>query len=437
MRAVIALVCLALLLPSAAKANTIEEVRSPGGITAWLVHEPAIPIIALKIAFDGGSAYDPQGKEGLANMLSGLLDEGAGELDSLTFQTRLRELAVGLGFEAGRDGFYGSLSTLSRNRDEAFELLRLALNAPRFDAEPLERIRGQLLARLRFDARDPGAIASRTWFAKAFDGHPYASPTRGTPDSIAAITADDLRGYAGKVFARDRLAIGVVGDITAEELAPALDRIFGGLPAEAGVPPVPAATLRAVGAVEVVDFDLPQSRVLFGGAGVARDDPDWYAAYLLNYILGGGTLTSRLGAEVRERRGLAYSINTYLLPLDHAPLHLGGVGTQNARVAETLTVVRSEIARMRREGVGEDELQDAKTYINGSFPLSLTSSGAIAGVLRSMQQNDLGSDYLERRPTLFNAVTPDDIKRVAQRLLDPEAMFVVVVGRPEGVDSGG
>lgn len=429
---------LLLILPVSAGAMTpIQTVTSPGGITAWLVRDTSIPVIALSFSFRGGSAADPAGREGVANMLSALLDEGAGELDSLAFQTRLQTLAVYLSFDAGRDDFYGSLRTLSRNREEAFDLLRLALNEPRFDPAPVERMRAQLQTSLRRSTRDPGTIASRAWFARAFGDHPYAQPGIGSEESLAAIGSDDLRAYAANRFVRDGLVVGVVGDISAEELAGRLDQVFGALPATAPAAEVPDVEPRIDNVVDVVDMDVPQSRIVFGGPGILRSDPDWYTAYVLNYILGGGSLTSRLGLEVRERRGLAYGVSTYLYPLDHAGLHMGSVGTQNSRVAETLSVVRAEIARLREEGVTAKELADAKTYLNGSFPLSLTSSAAIARILATMQREELGQDYLERRPELIDAVTADDVKRVAQRLLDPKKLFVVVVGRPGALPSDG
>ena len=436
-RVALLLLLLLPLLPAGAAATEIETVRSPGGITAWLVREPSIPVIAVEFSFRGGSALDPAGRKGVANMLSALLDEGAGELDSLAFQTKLETLAIDLSFDVGRDDFYGSFKTLSANREEAFELLRLAVNEPRFDVVPVERIRAQILSGLRRSERSPDSIASRTWFKRAFGDHPYAEASSGTLDSVAGITSDELRDYIGRVFTRDGLTVSVVGDIAPEELAVALDRVFGALPAEGDATTVPEVELQVGGAIEVVDFDVPQSRIIFGSPGILRNDPDWYAAYLMNYILGGGSLTSRLGLEVRERRGLAYGISSYLLPLDRAGLFMGGVGTQNGRVAETLQVIKDEIGRLRDGGVSAEELADAKTYLNGSFPLSLTSSSAIAAVLSAMQREHLGIDHLQRRPQLIDAVTLADVQRVARRLLDPERLFVVVVGRPDGLPSGG
>lgn len=415
----------------------ITEVVSPGGIKAWLVQEPSVPVISVEFIFTGGAALDPAGKEGLANMVSGLLDEGAGELDSLAYQTRLEDLAVRLRFNSGRDRFGGSFKTLTRNRDAAFEMLRLAINEPRFDSVPVERIRQQIIVGLTRELEDPGSIASRTWFETAFPDHVYGRPADGTIDSVRAITTDDLEQFVAQRFARDNLIIGVVGDITPEDLGPLLDRAFGGLPATATPVDVPDVVPPDDDRLTVVRKDIPQSVVFLGMRGIKRDDPDWYAAFVMNYVLGGGGLGSRLNDEVREKRGLAYSVYSYLLPLQHTGIYAGGVGTQNARVGESLDIFRSELRRLRDEGITAEELADAKTYLNGSFPLRLTSGAGIARLLVAIQRQNLGIDYIDRRPDYINAVTLDDIKRVAQRLLTPDNLLIVVVGDPEGIEQDG
>ncbi|MDP6344827.1 MAG: pitrilysin family protein, partial [Alphaproteobacteria bacterium] len=395
-----------------------------------------IPLISVSFSFAGGATLDDPRRKGTANMVSGLLDEGAGGLDSLAFQTRLEELAVRLSFDADRDSFTGGLRTLTENRDAAFDLLRLALTKPRFDGVAVERIRRQIITGLKEDQENPNAVVGRTWFAMAFKDHPYALPTRGSQDSVAAITADDLRSFVASALARDRLTIGVVGDIGAAELAPLLDATFGGLPESTERTMIGETAPVTDAGLKVVEMEIPQSRVMFGAAGLKRDDPDWYAAYVLNYVLGGGGFASRLYDEVREKRGLAYSVYSYLYPLDHAGIHLGGVGTQNGRVAEALTVIRQQFAKARDEGINADELANAKTFLNGSFPLRLTSSGRIARLLVAIQRENLGIDYFDRRPELINAVTLADVKRVAKRLLRPEKMLVVVVGKPVGLEAG-
>jgi zinc protease len=419
--------------PDAKAAAEVERVVSPGGIEAYLISEPSIPFMALSLRFAGGAIADPEGKEGVANMVSGLLDEGAGELDSQAFQTELEDLAIRLSFNAGRDSFTCDLKTLTENRERAFELLRLALSEPRFDEAPVHRIKGQVQASLRRRLNDPDQIASRTWFEKAFAGHPYARSVEGTIESVEAIAREDLAAFVENRFAKDNLLIGVAGDVTAEELGPLLDLAFGDLPEQPEPLRVPSVEPKAEG-LQVARQAVPQSKVLFGQKGLERENPDFYAANIANHILGGGGFTSRLTAEIREKRGLAYSVYSYLYPTDYAPIWLGGLGTSNASVAEAIALVQGQIQRMAEGEVSEAELADAKTYLTGSFPLRLTSNHRIAALLVSMQVNDLGIDYLEKRNGFIEAVTLDDVKRVAARLYDPASLLTVVVGDPQGLE---
>lgn len=413
-----------------------QRVVSQGGIEAWLVEDHANPIISAEIAWrDSGSAFDPVGKEGLSRLLAGTMDEGAGPYDSQAYQRRLEDLSIKLSFSAGQDMLHASLITLVRNRDSAFDMLRLALVSPKFEESALNRVKGQILAGLAKSSEDPETIASRTWRAAAFAGHAYARQNEGTAESVPALAASDLKA-ALKRLGRDNMIIGVVGDIKPEELAQLLDRTFLDLPTKAAVSAMPEA---AVAAPQegikpfVVNKSIPQSVVQFGFQGVKRDDPDWYAAYTLNYILGGGGFTSRLMVEIREKRGLAYSAYSYLYPMDHGAAWIGGVATRNDKVAQSIALVRKELENVAQDGVSAQELADAKTYLTGSFPLRFDSSRNIAGLLVSMQADRLGLDYLDKRNDLVARVTRADLARVAKRLIRPENLIVVVVGSPKGL----
>jgi zinc protease len=417
-----------------ALATTIERVVSPGGIEAWLVHEPAVPMIAVDFAFGGGAAQDPAGKAGAANLVASLLDEGAGDLDSKTFHARLERKAIELGFQAERDMLRGTLRTLTENRDEAFDYLRLALTAPRFDQTDVEIIRSQILSNLRRATTSPTDIANLRWWQTAFADHPYGRPVNGTLESVPTISADDLKDYTRRVLARANLKIAVVGDIDAEAVKAMLDRVFGGLPAEPDLKPVANVAPQGLGRRIVVKLDVPQAVVTFGGPGIARKDPDFMAAYIVNHILGGGAFSSRLYQEVREKRGLAYSVYDSLVWLNHSALFLGGTATRADRAGETLDVIDKEIRRLAESGPTADELAKAKAYLNGSFALNLDTSSKIAAMLVQLQLDGLGIDYFTRRPEMIKAVTLDDAKRVAKRLLDG-GMLVTVAGRPEGLAS--
>jgi zinc protease len=420
---------------SAFASTAIERVVSPSGIEVWLVREPAVPLVALDFSFRGGANQDPADKPGVATMISGLLDEGAGDLDANTYHERLENKAIELGFEADRDYFSGSVRTLVENTDEAAELLRLALTSPRFDTEAVERIRGQLLSNLRHEAENPSHIANQQWWATAFAGHPYGRPVNGTIESMSAITPDDLRAYTRRVFARDVLKVAIVGNIDAAKASEIVEKVFASLPAKSDLLPVASAQPQGLGRVITVNLDVPQSVVVIGGAGIPRKDPDFMAAFIVNHILGGGAFSSRLYHEVREARGLAYSVYSSLVPLSHAALFMGSTATRADRATQTLDVVEKEIRRLAETGPTEDELAKAKTFLEGSFALRFDTSTKIASQLVAMQLDDLGIDYIERRNSLVDAVTLADVQRVAKRLLDG-GLLVTVVGRtPQGLAS--
>lgn len=409
-----------------AAATKIQKVVSPSGIEAWLVEEHAVPMIAVDFAFRGGSSHDPAGREGLANLLSSLLDEGAGDLPSQEFQTKLEDLAIEFAFHDDADRFNGAMKTLSENRDEAFSLLALALQKPRFDGEAVERMRVQTIAALRSASKNPDKVASLLWGETLYPGHPYGRPADGTEASVAAITVDEIRAAHGRIFTRDGLKIAVVGDIDAATLAPLIDRVFAGLPEKGDLPPVgevtPKAGVRAGKAMAV-----PQAVVRFGGPGLKRADPDFIAAYVMNHILGGGTFSSWLYTEVREKRGLAYSVASGLSPLVHTGTFVGHVGTAADKAEETLAVIVEQMARMRDVGPSAAELAEAKAYLVGSYPLRFDTSDKIAASLLAIQVDELGIDYIDRRNGLIEAVTLDDVRRVAKRLF-AEPPSVVVVG---------
>lgn len=425
---------LVLLSSPAARAFEVERVVSPGGIEAWLVADDSVPIVSLSFAFRGGSAVDPDGKEGVAQFVSAMLNEGAGDLDAETFQNKIADLSVDLEFSAARDDFDVTVRMLNESRDEAVDLLRLALTSPRFDPDSMERIRAQILSSIAYNATDPNEIAARVFRETAFEGHPYARTPEGTAETVALIGRDDLQAYVDSSFARDNLVIGAVGDIDAESLGLLLDRLFGDLRAAANLPDVPEIVPAGAGRTIVVDREIPQSIIIFGAPGIKRDDPDFYTASVLIEAIGGG-FGARLTQEVREKRGLAYSVGAVLATYEHGGMVWGQAGTRNERVAETIQIVRDVLADVAANGLAQDEIDDARAYIVGSYPLRWTSSRSTAGALVSIQLAGLPIDYVENREALFDAVTADDVRRVAAELLEPGNLLFVVVGRPDGVVS--
>jgi zinc protease len=415
------------------RAASVQQVVSPGGVEAWLVEDYAVPLVAAQIAFRGGAAQDPGGKPGAANLLAGLLDEGAGPYDAEAFQRLLDEDAIELSFSADRDILTGRLQTLSRNAAQAFSLLGLAVNAARLDAEPLERVRGQVMAGLRREANDPDSVASRGFREKAFPGHPYGQPVRGELELMDKLARADLVELREKSFARENLKIAVVGAIDAAALGRHLDDVFGALPARGALAPVADAVFSGEGQRFVVVVDVPQSTIRFGRQGLARADPDFHAAMVVNHILGGGVFSARLFREVREKRGLAYSVYSQLYVFDHGAMFYGGTSTKNERAAESMAVIEAEIRSLAEDGPSEEELDKAKKYLIGSYALRFDTSNKIAAQLLQIQTDGHGVDYLDERNRLIAAVTMADAKRAAKRLFGDASLLVTVAGRPEGM----
>ncbi len=426
-----AILLLAFALPARAEI-AIQEVTSPGGIKAWLVEDHGIPFTALELRFQGGTSLDAPGKRGAVNLMTALIEEGAGAMDAQGFASARDSLAAKFGFSSDLDGVSVSATFLTENRDQAVTLLREALVNPRFDPDAVDRVRGQVLANLRAGEKDPGTIAQRLFSARAFGDHPYGTSGDGTIDSVTALGRDDVVAAHKAALARDRIYVAAAGDITPEELGKILDRVVGDLPATGAALPGPAV-LNDKGGLHVQTFPGPQSVVLFGQKGLRFDDPDYFPAVLLNEILGGGRFSARLMTEVREKRGLTYGIGTGLASYDHAEVLMGQFASANDKVAEAIGVVKDQWAKVAAEGVTQAELDAAKTYMTGAYPLRFDGNGTIAGILVGMQVMGLPSDYPKTRNARVEAVTLADVKRVAGTLLQPDHLFFEVVGAPKGL----
>jgi len=418
----------------ATAAIDIKTVTSPGGINAWVVEEPSIPFVALEIRIRGGASLDEPGKRGATNLMTALIEEGSGDMDAQAFQAKLESLAATLSFRVFDDTMSISAQFLTENKEEVLALLKDALIDPRFDQAAIDRVRAQVISGINSDAKNPNRIASAQLNAAAFGDHPYGTNMDGTVESVEALTQADLFTAHRNALTRDRMFVSAVGDVTAADIGPLLDDLLGELPAEG--PPLPDdIDFGLAGGVTVVDFQTPQSVALFGHAGIERDDEDFFAAYIMNQILGAGGFESRLMTEVREKRGLTYGISTFLVPKFHAEMVLGQVASANDTIAEAIEVTRAEWARMADVGVTEEELAVAKTYLTGEYPLRFDGNGDIADIMVGMQMIGLSPDYVVNRNDFIDAVTLDDINRVASELLDPDALHFVVVGQPDALES--
>ena len=422
---------LALLWPAAAM--DIQSVRSPGGIEAWLVEEHGLPIISIEAGFDGGARLDPDGKAGLALLVSTLMNEGAGDYDSTAFAQKMQDKAISFGGSADIDAFYLSLTTLTANKADAFELMRLAVASPRFDQEAIDRMKAQMFASQKEADEDPSSSAGNTWSERAFPGHPYGRRVEGTAESLAAVTRDDIVDFMRSRLGRDRLKVVVVGDISAAELGPLLDTLFAAIPATRAATDPGETAMQNGGKLDIVDHDIPQSVVVFGAPGLKMTDPDYRAAQVMNYVMGGGGFASRMMKEVRVKRGLAYGIYTGLAGYRFADTLTGTVGTDNARVKETIDITKAEIVKMRDGGVTDEELADAKAYLTGSYALGFDSNAKIADRLLGLYLAGFDTGYVNRRNSEIEAVTKDQVTAVAKRLLNPDAFYWVVVGKPQGL----
>ena len=428
--AVVACVALAPLAPTPSLAAAkIQHLISPGGIEAWFVQDATVPLIAMEYAFGGGASQDPAGKPGVGNMVADLLDEGSGDLDSKTYHERLDRRAIELSFSSSRDTFRGSLRMLKDTRDEAFDLLRMALTSPHFDSVDVERIRAQVLSGLRRETSNPGSLANRKFLSNSsFGDHPYGRPVNGTLESVPDIQVADLKDYVRRVLTKDTLKVAVVGDVDAATLGKLLDQTFGALPAKGDLAPIADIEASRPPQRFFIPLEVPQTVVTFGGPGIRRDDPKFMAAYVVNHILGGGGLSSRLYREVREKRGLAYSVSEYLLWMEHSALFVGNTGTRADRAGESVDAIEKEVRRMAEEGPTQQELDEAKSYLKGSQMLALDTSSKLASALLQYQIDKLGIDYIERRNSIVDAVTLDDARQAAKRLWG-QGLNTVIVGR--------
>ena len=434
--ACIVVACLALMplaSTSSQAATKIQHLISPGGIEAWFVQDATVPLIAMEYAFGGGATQDPADKPGVGNLVADLLDEGSGDLDSNTFHERLDRRAIDLSFSSTRDYFRGSLRMLKDNKDEAFDLLRMSLTSPHFESSDVERIRSQVISGLKRDTSNPTSLASRKFLELAYGDHPYGRQAGGTLESVPKITVADMKDYVRRVLAKDTLRIAVVGDVDPATLGKLLDQTFGGLPAKASLTPVADVEASKPPQRAFIPLDVPQTEVMFGGPGFRRHDPNFMAGYVVNHILGGGTLSSRLYREVREKRGLAYSIYDSLLWMDHSGLFIGTTGTRADRAGESVDAVSKEIRHMAEDGPTQQELDEAKSYLKGSQMLALDTSSKLASALLQYQLDKLPIDYIEKRNAIVDAVTLDDAKKAARQLWG-QGLLTVIVGRaPQAV----
>lgn len=419
----------------------IETLTTKSGIDVWFVEDRSVPVLSIKFFFENvGAAYDGADKQGLARLVSNTLDEGAGSYDAKAFQKALNDYSISLSFGSGRDDFSGQLKTLTRYQDKAFELLKLALNEPRFDDEAVTRMREANIARIKSSLSDPSWLAARLFNDTFYGDHPYALNSGGTISTLNALTADDLRAYVARSLTRDRLHVAVTGAINKNQLLDAIDDIFGDLPEHAESAPAPIAsfTWPKSGKSALYHIDgLPQSKIMLALPSVRIDDPRYYTMKLMTTILGGSGFGSRLMEEIREKHGLTYGIYSYTSESDASEMMHIVASSQNATVAELLSRTMGELKRMADTPVSEEELKAHRDYLIGSMPLTLTSTDQISGLMQQLQMQNLPADYLDRRADQLRKVTTNDIQTLAKEILDNNKVIAVIAGGVKAKDIPG
>ncbi len=437
--ALLCTVIICLLSPAQARDKflDIHEYKTASGIPFWLVEDHSIPVIALDFAFDNaGAKHDSAKKQGLSRLASNTMDEGAGDLPAAEFQGALRRHSISLGFSSGRDTFGGSLKTRTTTKDKAAELLHLALTAPRFEKADVQRMIDANLARIRSSQSDPEWIAARLSNDIVFKDHPYALNSGGTLSTLPNINSADLKNFVTTRLTKNVLKIAIVGDITPADAKLYIDGIFGTLPQTQKITAeIPDFTIQNGGQTYLHNIDIPQSIVLGYLPALPRTDPDYYTYQVMNQILGAGGFGSRLTEEIREKRGLTYGIYSYLSQMEHTNFLTLSASTANESAHDMLALAKAEFAKMGTEPVSAEEREKAIAYINGSLPLTLSSTGNISSLILGMQLDNLPIDYLDQRADAFEAVTIEDIQSVAQKYLDTTNMTFIIVGQPKGFEN--
>ncbi|MEQ1609362.1 MAG: pitrilysin family protein [Hyphomonadaceae bacterium] len=407
----------------------VQVVTSPGGIAAWLVSESFVPIIAMEWTWRGGAAVEPADKRGVGWLLAYMMNEGAGDMDTSAYGARMDDLNLKFACGSWMDWTNCGMTTLKATANESFDMVRQAFSDLRLDDEPFERAKRELIVGLESDETSPKTVASKAMNEALIPRHPYAR--NATEATVKTITRSDVRQLMSQLMTKDKLLVVVVGDITAEELKPKLDEVFGSLPATSTLPVLTDAVPQPAPAAPILkELSQPQTLIAFSGPGIRRQDPDFYAAYVLNYILGGGGFSSRLTDDIREKRGLTYGVGTGLSIQPYFWRWTGSSSTMNDKANEVVGLIRDNIARLGKEGPTQQELADAKAYITGAFPLAFDSNTKIAENLLGFRQDGLPADYVERRNAYFEGVTLEEVKRVATTYMRPENFTFVMVGKP-------
>jgi len=422
---------LLLVAASAASASpSIQHWQTANGARVLFVEAHELPMVQLRVVFDAGSARDNVAHSGLAALTNAMLRQGAGGLDADQIATRFEELGAEFGNESLRDMGLVELRSLSEPErlGPAAELLGMVIARPDFPAAALARERARFLTALEQERQSPDAVAEKLFYQDLYRDHPYALHPNGTQAGIGAITDADLRAFHSRYYVGSNAVVAIIGDLDGAAARKLAETLVGSLPQGERAAELPAVSLLSAANEQRVEFPSSQSHVLIGEPGMNRTDPDYFALYVGNYVLGGGGLVSRLSNEVREKNGLAYSVYSYFIPMRMAGPFLIGLQTRNAETTRALELARKTVAEFVQNGPTDEELGAARRNLTGGFPLRIDSNKKIAEYLAVIGFYDLPLTYLDDFIGKVDAVTAEQVRDAFRRRVHPDRMLTVVVG---------
>ncbi len=420
-----------IFLPLQLLALDVQEIITKKGIKLWFVKDNTVPIISINFSFKGGTYFDLTGKEGTANLVASLLDEGVENITGFEFKEKMKSLGMKLSFSASKDEFSGVFQTIEENKEESFRLLQLAINKPTFSLEGIEKVKNQVRANIRIRNSDLQKLSSILFEKNFYKGHKFSRSDIGTLSSIEKINRNDLLNYINENFNKSNLVIGVAGNIEEKDLLELIDSLFGNLQeGTESFREIPRFLEFSKG-ISITKKETPQTSVIFGHKGIMRNDKDFFAARVANYILGGGGFQSKLYKKIREEKGLVYSIYSYLVPYLNDGVILGGFQTKNESVNKTIELLKKEWSKIQTHGVTKKELEDAKSYFLGSFSRNFTNTRSIAGLLNTIQFYELGYDYFIKRKEIIKNLNIKNVNEICKKLFNPDQLFFKIVGNPQ------
>ena len=409
-----------------------KRVVLSNGIILLVAETHALPMVNISVAVKAGAIYNPQGKAGVASLTAALLDEGTKTRTSKQIADEIDFIGGRLSASGGTDYSSASLVVLKKDINTGLDLLSDVLLNPVFPEDEVERKKKETLASIIADRDDPNAIASKAFYKAVFAGHPYGMPGEGDEESVEKITRDDIVNFYQKYYKPNNTIMVVVGDITLDEAVVFIRKYFSSWEkGDIQLPDIPPVEKLKKSDSILIDKSLTQANIMLGHTGISRDNPDFYAVHLMNYILGGGGFSSRLTKEIRDNKGLAYSVYSRFDVNKYPGAFSVEIQTKNETARVAIDGILAELKRIREEKVSDEELREAKAYITGSFPLKLDTNAKIGGYLMFLEYYNLGLDYLDKYTGYIQAVTKDDILKVAQKYIDPENFVLVAVAKQD------